>query len=348
MRHVIVEEDLNTIAAANLPWNELRNKTVLVSGAAGFLPAYLVETILYLNERRIGESTHVVGLVRSIDRATQRFSAYHGRADLQLVKHDVALPLPDLGHIDFIIHAASQASPKFYRVDPAGTLDANILGTHHLLSLARAQLVKGFLFFSSGDVYGPRPAATPTNEGDFGPLDPLDPRSCYGEAKRLAETMCVAWQRQFGVPAVIVRPFHTYGPGMRLDDGRVFADFVADAIQRRPIVLKSDGAATRAFCYLADATTGFFSVLLRGKHGEAYNIGNDHGECSIAELAELFVRLFPDRCREVVRTNRHPDDVYVTSTLARSCPDITRARALGWQPFTNLVEGFSRTVRSFT
>ena len=146
----------------------------------------------------------------------------------------------------------------------------------------------------------------PTRETEYGYLDPATVRACYGESKRMGETLCVAYHAQYGVPAKIVRPFHTYGPGMDLSDGRVFADFVADLVARRDLVMKSDGRAQRAFCYLADATVGFFTVLLRGEAGAAYNVGNPDAEVSILELARTLANLFPERGVRVVEAGRRP------------------------------------------
>jgi UDP-glucuronate decarboxylase len=347
MPHSIIEADLQAILDAESNWTALAGSTMVVSGAAGFLPAYMVETVMALNDRRIQKPTKVIGLVRNMKRACERLHGYKGRADLEIIEHDISLPLPELKGADYIVHAASQASPKYYRSDPVGTIAANAAGTEHLLRLAHKRQAKRFLYFSSGEVYGPSPTRVPTAENDYGPLDCLNVRSCYAESKRLGETLCVAWKEQFGVPATMVRPFHTYGPGMRLDDGRVFADFVQDVLERRPIILKSDGRATRAFCYLADATCAFFAVLFRGQPGQAYNIGHDQAEISISELAELLVRLFPERDLSIVRQSRKENDPYLPSTLERSCPDITLARQLGWRPKTTIAEGFQRTVRSF-
>ncbi len=346
MRHLIVEEDLTSILAADLPWDEFDGKVVLVTGAGGFLAAYLVETLLRRNEQGAHAPTQVVGLVRSEDKARRRFAHYAGRADLRLIVGDVSEPLTWDGPLDMIVHAASQASPKFYGTDPVGTLSANVLGTNSLLRLARETGASRFLFFSSGEVYGQvSDAQVPTGETDYGYVDPTQVRACYAESKRMGENLCVSWQHQYGVPAVIVRPFHTYGPGMDLGDGRVYADFVADIVAGRDIVMKSAGQAQRAFCYLSDATAGFFTTLLRGEPGQAYNVGNPAALVSIANLAETLTELFPERGLRV----RHeaPAGGYLPSPIHRNCPDVTKAAALGWRPETTVSEGFRRTVASF-
>lgn len=348
MRNPVVTEDLQAITSFPLEWESFAGKTVVITGGNGFLPAYMVETLLYLNETRRENSTRVIGVVRNMAKAKERFSHYADRDDLELVACDITQPLELSGPVHYIIHAASQASPKFYSKDPVGTLLPNVLGTYQLLEMARAQKVAGFLYFSSGEVYGEvAPENVPTGETAYGYLDPVSVRSCYGESKRMGENMCASWHHQYGVPAKIVRPFHTYGPGLALDDGRVFADFVADALQGRDIVMMSDGTARRSFCYLADAVQGFFTVLLRGKPGEAYNVSNDHGEISIGDLATLVAGLAPGGAISVVRKAAPPSESYLKSVISRNCPDITKVRGLGWAPVTDLTDGFARTLRSF-
>lgn len=342
----IIQEDVNKILSADLPWHLFKNKTIVVSGAAGFLPAYMVECLAELNRRQ--GNIRIIGLVRNIKKATTRLS-HLLRHGVELFHHDISLPLPpEFPRADYVIHAASQASPKFYSVDPVGTLKANSLGTAYLLDYAKDSKAVGFLFFSSGEVYGqPLSIEELLKETDFGYLDPVDVRSCYGESKRIGETMCASWAKQYGLHTTIVRPFHTYGPGMALDDGRVFADFVADILNNRDIRLKSDGSAMRLFCYLADATLGFFTVMLKGQTGAAYNVGNPDAEISIADLAQTLVDLFPERKLSVVFESQCINSSYMKSPVHRSCPSIAKVNDIGWHPVCGIPEGFKRTISSF-
>ena len=161
----------------------------------------------------------------------------------------------------------------------------------------------------------------------------------------MGETMCASWMRQFGVATKIVRPFHTYGPGMSLDDGRVFADFVADIVNNKNLRLNSAGEAKRVFCYISDATKAFFTVLLKGKSGEAYNVANPFAEISIISLAELLVSLFPEKKLCVLK---HAINSKMASKTPQTLPDIGKISELGWRPETDLATGFRRTVESFS
>ncbi len=340
----VVLQDVFHILNQPLPWQLLNGATVLVSGAGGFLPAYMVETLAALNAR--GAKLRVVGLVRNLEKAQGRLG-HLASMGVELMKQDIMDPLrADVPKADFIIHAASQASPRFYGADPVGTIEANTTGTQQMLRHSVRSECRSFLFFSSGEVYGvPLAGSKRLAETDYGYLDPATVRACYAESKRIGETLCVSWHHQFGVPARIVRPFHTYGPGMDLNDGRVFADFLADILAKRNITLKSDGLAVRPFCYLADATLGFFTALLKGEAGKAYNVGNPDAETSIKDLAHLLASLFPEMGLSVNHLpTEPPTGGYLQSQVSRSTPAIERMKALGWLPTMGLAEGFKRTV----
>jgi nucleoside-diphosphate-sugar epimerase len=344
-RHPIVQADLDRILGAALPWERFAGKRVLVTGAAGFLAAYVVETLLRYNETSGLEPARVLALVRRPEAARERFAAHLGRPDLVFWHQDVCSPLPVDQAPDFVVHAASPATPRAFGRDPLATFDANVIGTRNLLEMAARHRPEGFLFLSSGEVYGlGNDTVIPTHEDAFGYLDPAQIRACYGEGKRAGETLCACYAALDRVPATIARIFHTYGPGMPLGDGRVFTDFVADVLAGRDLVMRSEGGASRAFCYLADATEAFFTILLKGAPGRAYNVGNDQAELRVRDLATLLAGFEPGL--QVRRVPQEQGD-YLPSPIQRGCPDVSRLRELGWAPRVGPEEGFQRTIRSF-
>lgn len=329
----------------DIPWVELKDKTILITGASGFLATYMIKTLLYLNTSKL-LNVKIIAICRNRERFQKTFSEYLNSDNIEFIEQDICQPLEIKKPVDFVIHAASQASPKYYESDPVGTLSANTTATMQLLEFAKVSNVKGFLYFSSCEVYG-EVKTIPTKETDFGYLDPMAIRSCYAESKRMGENMCVAWSHQHGVPTKIARPFHTYGPGMKLDDGRVYADFVASVVKGNDIEVKSDGLAKRSFCYLADAVAGFWVVLLKGGNAQAYNVGNPEGEISIRDLANLVAGLSLEKKINVTFKQRDSSDGYTASPVSITCPDISKIKALGWKPITSLKDGFSKTIESY-
>ena len=349
MNSIVKEDVANIIENGGDMWARFAGKTVLVTGANGLIPYYFVVTLLVLNESVLkGRECRVIGLVRNRQKAEAKFQGLLERNDFKLLVQDVTEPMNFSSPVDFMIHAASQASPKYYAEDPVGTFLPNVIGTLHLLEIAKRLQSEGFLFVSGGEIYGVVPdEKIPTKEEDYGWLDPMSVRSCYAEGKRAGETLCVAWHKQHDVPAVVARLAHTYGPGLDFKDGRVFADFVRDVVQGQDIRLSSDGSATRSFCYMTDAILGMFMVLLKGERGKAYNVCNDEACVSIRELAEMLVGLFPEKKLSVKFSGDKAPTGYMKSPISRSCIDSSRLRTLGWRPRVGIREGFRRTVLSF-
>lgn len=343
----IVNQDIERILSNDLPWDKLSGSSVAVTGASGFIGSYLTRTLLALNKSdKITHPIQVFGIVRNTRKAKEKYADVVGNPYFKIIECDLSQPYTLTLQVDWFIHAASQASPKYYNIDPVGTLAPNVIGTHHLLRLAQQSQAKGFMFVSSSEVYGNTTNKVGLAESDLGIVDTLSIRSCYAESKRMGETLCVAWLHQYKVPTYIVRPFHTYGPLLELNDGRVFADFVSDIVCGRDIVMTSDGAARRAFCYITDAISGFFHVLLKGDVGQAYNVANPDADLSILELAELLIILFPDK-NLTVQKKAASNSNYMKSHLMNLLPDVSKLSSLGWHPQVKCEEGFKRMVKSY-
>lgn len=353
--HDVVSRDLAYIrTGAEAAFDKLAGKAVLVTGGAGFLGYYLVQAILSRNgdvpaDRRI-RLTVYDNYIRGVP---QWLKALSGNPDLTLVRHDITGPLPDaMPDFQYIIHAASIASPIYYRKHPIETMDANVNGLRRLLEYCRRQpaekAVEGFLFFSSSEIYGdPPPHRIPTDETYPGEVSCTGPRACYDESKRFGETLSVNFARQYGLPIKIVRPFNNYGPGLKITDRRVLPDFARNILNGEDIVLLSDGSPTRTFCYVADAVMGYFRVLVHGRPGEAYNIGVSTPEISMRELAEKVVGLGRDLFGYAGRVVRRQsgDESYLTDNPNRRCPIIEKARAeVGYSPGIELEEGLRRML----
>lgn len=343
----IIERDIQTILAAPLPWQDFDGKTVLVSGANGFLANYVVKTLLNVNHVVPGIRVRVHALVRSRVRAAARLGDWIDHPHLRLQEVDLSSANFDVEpNVDYVVHSASLASPRNYRANPVGMAMPNIAGTARLLELAAQRGVSRFLYFSSAEIYGSLRSRRWIQESDAGYLNPTDPRACYAESKRMGETLCVAYASQYDVPTTIVRPFHTYGPGLAEDDGRLVADFVADTIRGNDIRIKSDGRAVRSFCYVGDATIGFFTALLKGGTGEAYNVGNPYATVSIRELAEMLLTLNTRRDARLEFVNPD-DDLVPRSRQDVVVPSIEKLERLGWRPTTPIMSGFRRTIASY-
>lgn len=346
--NAVILEDLDMITGANLPWYQLANKNIMISGGGGFLGSYIVKALVVAN-KIYNLNLRLICIARDDSSVKKRLKAFLEEPEFVLIKHDITQQLPeDFPRADLIIHSASQASPKFYGSDPVGTLKANLIGTMFLVEHAVKCKSEKFLFFSSGEVYGQFDNHDQIiSESDYGYLDPMQVRSCYAESKRVGETICSAYAHQFGTHVNVIRPFHTYGPGMALDDGRVFADFVADVVEKRDIVLKSDGLASRPFCYISDATLGFLTVLLKGSKSQSYNVANPDQDVSIKELAKIIAGLFPERSIGVTFDIMPSSNNYLRSPVMRQLPNIEKISRLGWMPVIDISTGFRRTITSY-
>lgn len=344
----IVQQDLDRIfnGLSNEEKQRFANATILLTGGAGFLGFYFIsffthykqelsiKKVICLDNFQVGkpkwlEELSVEGLVE--------FRKFN------IITDDIAA-VSEAAEADYIYHMASIASPIFYRKYPIETLDANIWGLRRLLDFYCTKPIRGFAFFSSSEIYGdPAPENIPTPETYRGNVDCQGPRACYDEAKRFGETMCYLFHQKYSMPISIIRPFNNYGPGMRLNDARVPADFANAVRQNKDIVMFSDGSPTRTFCYISDAITGYLKALLYAQRGfEAFNIGMDKPEISIRRLAEIYTEAgqeifdYTGQAKFAVSEDKE----YLENNPNRRCPMIDKARGLlGYAPQVGVEQG---------
>lgn len=340
--------DAATITA-NLQAHNARfsGKSILLTGGAGFLGTQFSHYFMYLNEEKIIDEPCTLYCLDNYLRGTPSWmESFKGREDFKVIKADITAK-NELPQCDFVIHAASVASPIFYRKHPIETMDANVIGLRNLLDHFRTNGCESFLYFSTSEIYGdPFPEFIPTKETYRGNVSCTGPRACYDESKRYGETLCVNFFQQYGLPVKIARPFNNFGPGLRIDDGRVLPDFFNDVLHGRNIKLLSDGKATRTFCYITDAITGYLLILLSAHHGESFNIGVESPEISMRDIADLVIKAAGSNLQ--VEFGESADKHYLTDNPQRRCPDISKARQmLGYDPNMSLEEGLRRTYEYY-
>lgn len=330
--------------------NELRDiiknaegSTWLISGGGGFIGGYFLDLLKYCNREILKKPCKVICLENFISGIPERISHLSKDKNFKIYNKDVVKPFNFKGRIDYIVHAASIASPTYYRKYPIETIETNVMGLKNLLELAKVKNVKSFLFFSTSEIYGNPPAeCIPTPENYNGNVSCTGPRACYDESKRLGETLCVNYFRQCGVPVKVVRPFNVFGPGLRIDDKRVIPDFFNNALNGKKLQLLSDGSPTRSFCYINDAMCGFMKALLSNYSGEAFNIGNDQQEISMLDLARAIAETVGG---VEVEYKVSEESDYLVDNPQRRCPNLSKAKTLlNYTPKTDLKAGLKKML----
>jgi dTDP-glucose 4,6-dehydratase len=309
----------------------MSKQTAVVTGAAGFLGSHLTDRLLAEGYRVIGIDNLLTGNMRNVKHL-------EGNADFEFIHHDVTNFIDVPGDVHVIYHMASPASPIDYLQVPIQTLKVSSLGTHNALGLAKAKGAR-FLIASTSECYGD-PLEHPQKETYWGNVNPIGPRGCYDEAKRFAEAITMAYHRAHNVDTHIVRIFNTYGPRMRLEDGRVVPAFIGQALQGQPLTVFGDGSQTRSFCYVSDLIDGIFKLSMSDYH-EPVNIGNP-GEMSMMEFARAILKKTGSKS-EIAYRPLPVDDPKVR------CPDITLAKKLlGWEPKVSFDDGITETLAYFS
>ena len=304
--------------------------TSIVTGGAGFLGSHLVDLLLDRGHRVVAIDNFVTGAVDNI-------AHLGGRPDFKFIQQDVTEFVFLAEPVDYVWHFASPASPIDYLELPIQTLKVGSLGTHKALGLARHKGAR-FLLASTSEIYGD-PLVHPQTEDYWGNVNPIGPRGCYDEAKRFAEALTVAYQREHGMETRIVRIFNTYGPRMRLNDGRVVPAFISQALKKQPMTVFGSGEQTRSFCYCSDLIEGIYRLMM-SRHTEPVNIGNPR-EMTMLEFAREVRRATGSRSRIVFKPLPQDDP-------RQRRPDITRARTwLKWKPVVSLARGLDKTIAYF-
>ena len=323
---------------------QLKNSSVLITGAGGFIGYYLTAALLLRNDL-YGDNINVIALVRNAEKARSKFGNLLERGDLALCVQDVTKPI-SADRADYVIHAASQASNIQFETDPVGTINANLTGTANVLDFAKACGSKAVLIVSSlkvyGIVYGDREKIT---EDDNGYIDFTSYKNCYAMGKRAGETLAASYCSEYGMHVKIARPSYIYGASS-LDDDRVWAQFIANIVRGQDILLKSNGAANRSFCYVTD--TALLYILLHGKDAVPYNISYEKSDVTIRGFAKAACEVFPERNMKLVFANpedeKEPETLKTPLTQVPEILDSGRLRALGWVPKVDLKDGIRRAV----
>lgn len=329
---------------------KFKNSNIFITGCCGFLGYYFLNFFSTFKEN-LGINSVVtvdnfqVGKPKWLDNIVSQ-------GKIQLKKMNILDCNLSSLQVDkdnsFVIHMASIASPVFYRKFPIETMDANILGLKKLLDEYKSSTLKGFLFFSSSEIYGdPTPDNIPTDETYRGNVNTIGPRACYDESKRFGETICYEYSKVYNMPISIVRPFNNYGPGMKLEDKRVPADFAKMVLSNQDIEILSDGKPTRTFCYIADAILGYLKALLHGKF-DVFNIGMEKPEISILELAKIYKekanKLF--KYDGEILYKKSTEDDYLVDNPNRRCPVIKKANELlNFYPKIYVEDGVERFLK---
>lgn len=345
----IKEQDMHYIFThlSEAEQSKLKDSTLLITGCGGFLGYYFmnffhtyagqlgIKRVIALDNFMLGRPEWIQELSKDPIFDIRKFD----------IITDSITDLDGCEKADYIIHMASIASPTFYRRYPIETLDANVWGLRSLLDYYREKDIRGFLFFSSSELYGdPDAANVPTSEEYRGNVSATGPRACYDEAKRFGETMCMLFAQRYGMPIGVARPFNNYGPGMRITDKRVPADFAKAVYEGTDITILSSGSPTRTFCYIADAITGYLKIMLYGKY-DYFNIGIDKPEISIRQLADIYAEagreIFGYQGKVIYKQSEDKD--YLTNNPERRCPVIKKAQErLGYHPSILVEDGVRR------
>ncbi|MDD3138676.1 MAG: NAD-dependent epimerase/dehydratase family protein [Lachnospiraceae bacterium] len=338
-------EELEELCKLEIPYANLQNQNILITGANGLIGSYLVDVFMKMNTV-MNLDLHVTALTRSKEKSQKRFADYLDIESFDLLIGDVChREIYKNRRWDYIIHGAGNAHPKAFSIQPVETMKANLLGTMNILDYAVSQevtnCVKKVILLSTGEIYGHAKLTDDKGwkESDIGMVDSMEVRSCYPEGKRAAETLCQSYYQEYGIRAVVARLCYIYGATIQSENTRADAQFLRNALRGETIVMKSEGKQVRSYCYLQDAAAAILFLLLEGKSGEAYNVANADSVASIKEYAECMATAFGVKIR--MELPEHAEQKGY-SKMQREILDAAKLRELGWRPGNTLPDGMKK------
>ena len=329
-------DDIQQVFKELLPWEKLSGTNILITGATGLIGSTLVE-VLMSNPQR---DYCVYASGRNVERARKRFVNYCSMDSFHFLEYDVMQSLQSDIQFDYIIHAASNASPNAFSKNPVEIIKANIIGVSNLIEYGLEHGMKRFLYVSSGEVYGEGDGRVFT-EDYSGYVDCNTPRSCYPSSKRAAETLCASYAAEYGIDAVIARPCHIYGPNFTETDNRVYAQFIRNILKGEDIIMKSTGEQFRSWCYVVDCVSALLFVLLKGSSGQAYNIADPISVLTIKQLAEILADI--GNCKVIMEV---PSEIEKRgyNPVPKSVFSVSKLENLGWHISDDMNEKLRKTV----
>lgn len=343
-KNEIYQSDIIKAASADIPWEQLGGKTILLTGATGMIASVMIDILMYRNQNLAEQrqEVSVIAVSRNEAKARERFGAYWDSPFFTYLSHDITNPLPELGRIQYILHAASNTHPRAYATDPIGTITANVQGTYQLLDYAASHQCERFFFFSSVEIYGEnRKDVDKFDESYLGYIDCNTVRAGYPESKRLGESLCNAFAAQKGQDFIIGRFSRVYGPTMTPEDSKAIAQFIKKAAAREDIVLKSAGNQLYSYTYVVDAAVAAFYLLLLGESKSAVNVVDSTSDIMLKDLASILAK---EAGTKVVFELPDATEQAGYSTATKAVLDGTRMEQLGWKADTSIEEGLSKTI----
>ncbi len=337
-------EDIEKVAGIDLPWENLKGKTVLMSGATGLIGSFLID-VLRFRSSNMGDDIKVVGLGRSKGRILSRFGLTENATDFIAVEQDVNdAPGDELKGIkaDYVLHLASNTHPLQYSTDPIGTILTNVIGLRNMLDYAADVKAKRFVFASSVEVYGENRGDTERFSEDYlGYIDCNTLRAGYPESKRAGEALCQAYMKQRDLSVVIPRLARTYGPSMLSSDTKAISQFIKKGVAREDIVLKSEGTQLYSYSYVADAVSGLLYCMLLGEDGGAYNIADPDSDITLKDMANLIAEY---RGKKVIFELPDATEAAGYSKATKAILDGSKLRSMGWKAEYSMEKGLKRTI----